>query len=89
MAGFGHVMNIFIGAGFPRMGFPGYIVCLYVVACNNVYFSLIIMLMLLTFNLTPHTIKLSHPIWEVIFQLFWLIPRGLIRNAPQNLSLEK
>ena len=50
--GFGHVMKIFIGAGFPCMGFPGYILCLYVVACNNVYFSLIIMLMLLTFNLT-------------------------------------
>ena len=45
--GFGHVMKIFNGAGFPRMGFPGYIVCLYVVACYNVYFSLIIMLMLL------------------------------------------
>ena len=50
MAGFGHVMKIFIGAGFPRMGFPGYIVCLYVVACDNVYFSLIIMLMFLTYN---------------------------------------
>ena len=47
MAGFGHVMKIFIGAGFPRMGFPGYIVCLYMVACYNVYFSLIIILMLL------------------------------------------
>ena len=52
MAGFGDVMKIFIGAGFPRMGFPGYIVCLYVVACYNVYFSLIIILMLLAFNLT-------------------------------------
>ena len=47
MVGFGHVMKIFIGDGFPRMGFPGYIVCLYVVACYNVYLSLIIMLMLL------------------------------------------
>ena len=28
MAGFGHVMKIFIGAGFPHMEFPGYIVCL-------------------------------------------------------------
>ena len=44
---FGHVMKIFIGDGFPCMGFPGYIVCLYVVACYNVYFSLIIMLMMI------------------------------------------
>ena len=44
MIDFGHVIKIFIGAGFPRMGFPGYIVCLYVVACFNVYFSLIIIL---------------------------------------------
>ena len=50
--GFGHVMMIFIGVGFPCMGFPGYILCLYVVACDNIYFSLIIMLMLLAFNLT-------------------------------------
>ena len=42
MAGFGHVMKIFIDVGFPCVGFPGYIVCLYVVACFNVYFSLII-----------------------------------------------
>ena len=27
MAGFGHVMKIFFGAGFPRMAFLGYIVC--------------------------------------------------------------
>ena len=52
MAGFGHVMKIFIDVGFPCMGFPGYIVCLYVVACYNVYFSLIIMLMLLIIILT-------------------------------------
>ena len=52
MAGFGHVMKILIGVGFSRMGFPGYIVCLYVVGCDNLYFSLIIMLMLLAFNLT-------------------------------------
>ena len=52
MADFGHVMKIFIGVGFPHMGFSGYIVCLYVVACDNVYFSLIIMLMFLSFNLT-------------------------------------
>ena len=59
MAGFGHVMKIFIGAGFPRMGFPGYIVCLYVVACDNVYFSLIIILMFLAFNLTHISIDAS------------------------------
>ena len=47
MADFGHVMKIFIDAGFPHMGFPRYIVCLYVVSCYNVYFSLIIMLMFL------------------------------------------
>ena len=51
MAGFGHVMKILIGVGFPRMGFPGYIVCLYVVACDNAYSSLIIMLMFIGFNL--------------------------------------
>ena len=51
MAGFGHVMKIFIGVGFLRMGFLGYIVCLYVVACDNAYSLLIIMLMLLSFNL--------------------------------------
>ena len=44
---FGHVMKIFIGVGFPRMGFPRYSVCLYVASCDDVYFSLIIMLMLL------------------------------------------
>ena len=37
---------------FSPHGFPGYVVCLYVVACDKVYFSLIIMLMLLGFNLT-------------------------------------
>ena len=52
MAGFCHVMKILIGVGFPCMGIPGYIVCLYVVACDNAYSSLIIMLMLLGFNLT-------------------------------------
>ena len=45
--GFRHVMKIFIGVGFPLMGFPRYIVCLYVVVSYNVYFSLIIILMLL------------------------------------------
>ena len=52
MAGFGHVMKIFIGVGFPPMGFPGYIVCLYVVACDNVYFSLILLFNDAHFNLT-------------------------------------
>ena len=52
MAGFGHVMKIFIGAGFPRMGFPGYIVCLYVVACYNVYLLLIFLFNDSHFNLT-------------------------------------
>ena len=52
MVDFGHVMKIFIGAGFPHMGFPGYTMCLYVVACDNVYFSLIIMLILLVIILT-------------------------------------
>jgi len=61
MAGFGHVMKIFIGAGFLRMGFLGYIVCLYVVACDNVYFSLIIMLMLLGFNLTHKILQNYKP----------------------------
>ena len=51
MASFGRVLKIFIGVGFSSMGFPGYIVCLYVVACDNAYSSLIIMLMLLGFNL--------------------------------------
>ena len=35
---FGHVMKIFIGASFPRMGFQGYIVCLYVNVACNIYF---------------------------------------------------
>ena len=52
MENFGHVMKIFIGAGFPRMGFPGYIMCLYVVACDNVYFSLILLFNDARFNLT-------------------------------------
>ena len=59
MASFGHVMKIFIGAGFPRMGFLGYIVCLYVVACFNVYFLLIIILyclfIILTFKVYKRT----------------------------------
>ena len=49
MAGFGHVMKIFIGAGFPRMGFPGYIMCLYVVSCDNVA----------RFNLTVSTLSVG------------------------------
>ena len=65
MANFGHVMKIFIGAGFLRMGFPRYIVCLYVVSCFNVYFLLIIMLMLLAFNLTIITSPLNN--WLYVF----------------------
>ena len=61
MAGFGHVMKIFIGASFSCMGFTGYIVCLYVVACDNVSFSLIIMLMLLGFNLTHKILQNYKP----------------------------
>ena len=51
MAGFGHVMKIFIGVGFPGMGFLGYIVCLYVVACN-VYFLAHYYIVLLAISLT-------------------------------------
>ena len=40
--GFGHVMKIFIGAGFPRMGFPGYIVCHLKLLLAMFIFSLII-----------------------------------------------
>ena len=51
MAGFGHVMKIFIGAGFPRMGFPGYIVCLSWMLLGMFILLLIIMLALLAFDL--------------------------------------
>ena len=81
MADFGHVMKIFIGAGFPRMGFPGYIVCLYVVACDNVYFSLIIMLMLLSFNLTTGIramVWLGYARWCFYVESnFWVHVQGL------------
>ena len=63
MAGFGHVMKIFIGSSFPRMGFLGYIVCLYVVSCDNVYFSFIIV-NVAHFNLTIG-IRAKRSIWFV------------------------
>ena len=53
MASFGQVLKIFIGVGFPSMGFRGYIECLYVVACDNFYFSLILLFNYARFNLTP------------------------------------
>ena len=40
---------------FPCMGFLGYIVCLYVVTCDNVYFSLILLFNVARFNLTPYS----------------------------------
>ena len=42
MVGFGHVMKIFIGVGFPRMGFLAYIVCLFLAHyyVNVAYFNL-------------------------------------------------
>ena len=55
---FGHVMKIFIGAGFPHEGFPGYILCLYVVSCYNVSFSLVIILIMFTF-LVAYLLRLT------------------------------
>ena len=81
MAGFDHVIKILIGVGFSRMGFRGYIVCLYVVACDNAYSSLIIMLMLPGFNLTTGIkamVWLGYARWCFYVESnFWVHVQGL------------
>ena len=64
------------------MGFPGYIVCLYVVACDNAYSSLIIMLMLLGFNLTTGIkamVWLGYARWCFYVPVLWKILRMEVR----------